>query len=181
MKKFRLILFTILMSNALFAQKFVPIETESKIKFTIKNFGLTVDGSFSGVKGNVLYDIKNVEKSEISLSLNSESVNTNNKERDKHLKKEDYFDVEKFPKILFVSTKITKKEGLNKYQITGNLTIKGTTKSVQFESIITNNNSKVTLKGALEINRRNFKVGSNSLVLSDNVKLNFIVVNTIDQ
>lgn len=163
------------MSNVIQAQKFAPVESESKIKFTIKNFGLTVDGTFSGVKGSILFDGKNVEKSEISLSVNSGSVNTNNKERDKHLKKVDYFDVEKYPSISFTSTKIVKKIGANKYQVNGNLTMKGNTKAVEFETIITSENSKLSLKGTLEINRRNFKVGGNSMVLSDNVKLNFLI------
>ena len=168
------------MSNTVNAQKFIPIENESKVKFTIKNFGLTVDGTFSGVKGTILFDAKNIEKSEIELSLNSNSVNTNNKERDKHLKKEDYFNVEKFPLITFKSTKLSKKIGLNKYLLSGNLTIKGITKTVELEIILSEKDSKLTLKGTLELNRRNYKVGGNSVVLSDNVKLNFLIVTKIE-
>ena len=168
------------MSNIVNAQKFVPIENESKVKFTIKNFGLTVDGTFSGVKGTILFDAKNIEKSEIELSLNSNSVNTNNKERDKHLKKEDYFNVEKFPLITFKSTKLSKKIGLNKYLLSGNLTIKGITKTVELEITLSEKDSKLTLKGSLELNRRAYKVGGNSVVLSDNVKLNFLIVTKIE-
>ena len=176
MKLYKIILLIILMSNTVNAQKFVPIENESKVKFTIKNFGLTVDGTYSGVKGTILFDAKNIEKSEIELSLNSNSVNTNNKERDKHLKKEDYFNVEKFPLITFKSTKLSKKIGLNKYLLSGNLTIKGITKTVELEITLSEKDSKLTLKGTLELNRRTYKVGGNSIVLSDNVKLNFLIV-----
>lgn len=180
MKLYKIILLIILMSNTVNAQKFIPIENESKVKFTIKNFGLTVDGTFSGVKGTILFDAKNIEKSEIELSLNSNSVNTNNKERDKHLKKEDYFNVEKFPLITFKSTKLSKKIGLNKYLLSGNLTIKGITKTVELEITLSEKDSKLTLKGTLELNRRNYKVGGNSVVLSDNVKLNFLIVTKIE-
>lgn len=180
MKLYKLILLTILMSNTVIAQKFVPIENESKVKFTIKNFGLTVDGTFSGVKGSILFDLKNIEKSEILLSLNANSVDTDNKERDKHLKKEDYFNVEKYPLISFSSTKISKKIGLNKYLLSGNLTIKGITKLVEFEVTLLQKESKLTFKGSLELNRRTYKVGGNSMVLSDTVKLNFTIVNKIE-
>ena len=163
------------MSTIVNAQKFIPIENESKVKFEIKNFGLTVDGTFSGLKGSILYDAKNIEKCEINFSVNSNSVNTDNKERDKHLKKEDYFSVDKFPLISFTSTKITKKIGLNKYLINGNLTLKGTTKPVELEVTISSKEKIVSLKGNLQLNRRTYKVGGNSMVLSDNVKLNFTI------
>ena len=173
MKSIKLLLFFVLMANTLTAQKFVATDTDSKIKFAIKNFGLTVDGTFSGVKGTILFDSKNIEKSEITLSVNSNSVNTDNKERDKHLKKEDYFSVEKFPLISFTSTRITKKIGINKFLINGNLTIKGITKPVEFEVTISNKDAILTIKGTLQLNRKTYKVGGNSMVLSDNVKLNF--------
>ena len=163
------------MANTTTAQKYVAIDSDSKIKFVIKNFGLSVDGTFSGVKGTILFNSKNIEKSEITLSVNSNTVDTNNKERDKHLKKEDYFSVEKFPLISFTSTKITKKIGLNKYIINGNLTIKGITKSVEFEVTISNKDEILTIKGTLQLNRKTYKVGGSSMVLSDNVKLNFTI------
>lgn len=175
MKSFKLFIFLILMANTTTAQKYVAIDSDSKIKFVIKNFGLSVDGTFSGVKGTILFNSKNIEKSEITLSVNSNTVDTNNKERDKHLKKEDYFSVEKFPLISFTSTKITKKIGLNKYIINGNLTIKGITKSVEFEVTISNKDEILTIKGTLQLNRKTYKVGGSSMVLSDNVKLNFTI------
>ncbi|WP_395054524.1 YceI family protein [Flavobacterium sp.] len=175
MKSIKLFILIVLMANTLTAQKFVATDTDSKIKFAIKNFGLTVDGTFSGVKGTILFDSKNIEKSEITLSINSNTVNTDNKERDKHLKKEDYFSVEKFPLISFTSTKITKKIGLNKFLINGNLTIKGITKPVEFEVTVSNKDAILTIKGTLQLNRKTYKVGGSSMVLSDNVKLNFIL------
>ena len=173
MKSFKLFIFLILMANTTTAQKYVAIDSDSKIKFVIKNFGLSVDGTFSGVKGTILFNSKNIEKSEITLSVNSNTVDTNNKERDKHLKKEDYFSVEKFPLISFTSTKISKKIGLNKYLINGNLTIKGITKLIEFEVTISNKDEILTIKGTLQLSRKTYKIGGSSMVLSDNVKLNF--------
>ena len=173
MKSFKLFIFLILMANTTTAQKYVAIDSDSKIKFVIKNFGLSVDGTFSGVKGTILFNSKNIEKSEITLSVNSNTVDTDNKERDKHLKKEDYFSVEKFPLISFTSTKISKKIGLNKYLINGNLTIKGITKLIEFEVTISNKDEILTIKGTLQLSRKTYKIGGSSMVLSDNVKLNF--------
>ena len=175
MKSFKLFIFLILMANTTTAQKYVAIDSDSKIKFVIKNFGLSVDGTFSGVKGTILFNSKNIEKSEITLSVNSNTVDTNNKERDKHLKKEDYFSVEKFPLISFTSTKISKKIGLNKYLINGNLTIKGITKLIEFEVTISNKDEILTIKGTLQLSRKTYKIGGSSMVLSDNVKLNFTI------
>lgn len=173
MKILTILLFIFIMSNTIIAQKFIPIDNVSNIKFIIKNFGLSVDGSFSGLTGFLQFEKDNIAKSEIFLSVNSNSVNTQNKERDKHLKKEDYFNVDTFPLITFKSTKITKVIGLNKYVIVGNLTIKGITKQIEFDATISNKDSIKILKGAFQINRRTFKVGASSLVLSDAVKLNF--------
>ena len=164
------------MPNSIVSQKFTPIDNESKINFTIKNFGLNVDGSFSGVKGNIVFEQTNIEKTQVNLSVNTNSVNTNNKDRDKHLKKADYFDAEKFPVISFASTSIKKKIGINKYSIKGNLTIKGITKVVEFDAIISSKESKLNTKGSLQLNRRTFTIGDRSLVLSDNVKLDFFIV-----
>lgn len=175
MKLLRLFIFLLLMTTAANAQKFSPQENDSKIKFVIKNFGLNVDGDFSGLRGFIIIDKKNIEKSEINFSVNSNSVNTNNKERDKHLKKETYFNVEKFPLISFISTNITKKIGLNKYLITGNLNIKGIIKRIEFETIISNKDSAILLRGGFQLSRRNFKIGDSSIVLSDVVKLNFVI------
>lgn len=171
---FLFIVFT--MPNSAVAQKLFPIDSESKVNFTIKNFGLNVDGNFSGLKGTIVFDQNSIDKTQINLSVNTNSVNTNNKDRDKHLKKVNYFDAEKFPQISFTSTSIKKKIGINKFSIKGNLTIKGITKAVEFDAIISLKESTLTIKGSLQLNRRTFNVGERSMILSDNVKLDFLIV-----
>jgi polyisoprenoid-binding protein YceI len=158
------------------AQTYNANDTNSKIGFVIKNIGLNVNGSFSGLKGTIIFDVKDLKSSEINFSVNSNSVNTDNSARDKHLRKEEYFDVEKFPIINFKSTKIEASTRLNRYNVEGNLNIKGIIKPIKFELIAVEKDNNLELKCNFEINRRNFKVGGNSLVLSDNVKMNLIVV-----
>lgn len=152
-----------------FAQKYTPTDVGSKVSFVIKNFGLKVEGNFKGLKGTILFDPANIPSSTFNVSINANTVNTDNDARDKHLKKADYFNVEKFPTISFVSTKISKTATAGIYIISGNLTIKGTTKPIEFNFTAIPINNGLTCKGAFTINRRNFNVGGSSLPLSDNL------------
>jgi polyisoprenoid-binding protein YceI len=175
MKLFKIIVFLFL-TNSIMAQNYIPINENSKIGFVIKNLGLNVNGSFSGLKGTIIFDSKDLKKSDINVSVSSNSVNTDNSARDKHLRKEEYFDVEKYPLITFKSTKIEPATRLNRYNVEGNLTIKGISKTIKFELIAIEKENSLDLKCNFEINRRNYKVGGNSLVLSDNVKINLNIL-----
>ena len=163
------------MSNSIMAQNYTPKNESSKIGFVIKNIGLNVNGNFSGVQGNIIFDSKILKSSAINVSVNSNSVNTDNNARDKHIRQEEYFDVIKFPLITFISNKIEAATRLNRYNVEGNLTIKGISKIIKFELIAIEKDSNLELKCNFEINRRNFKVGGSSLVLSDNVKMNLVI------
>lgn len=176
MKTFKILILTILMINNLVAQNFIPNNDLSKVTFVIKNLGINVNGSFSGVKGTIIFNAKDLNSSEINLSVNANSINTDNSARDKHLRKDEYFGVEKFPLITFKSTKISAATRLNRYNIEGNLTIKGITKPIKFELIAIEKDNNLDLKCSFEINRRNFKVGGNSMILSDNVKMNIAII-----
>ncbi len=160
------------------SQKYTPQEKGSKIEFAIKNIGISVPGNFSGLVGNVIFDSNNPQNSELNFSVNSNSVNTQNAARDKHLRKEEYFDVDKFAKISFESSKISIAKRINRYEVEGIITIKGISKPIKFELLVSEKNNNLELKCAFEINRRNFKVGGNSLVLSDNVKMNIFILCT---
>ena len=157
------------------AQIYTANSENSKIAFTIKNIGLNVNGTFSGLKGTIVFNNLDLKSSEINVSVSSYSINTDNAARDKHLRKEEYFDVEKYPMINFKSSKIEKATRLNRYNVEGNLTIKGISKPIKFELIAAEKDNNLELKCNFEINRRTFKVGGNSLVLSDNVKMNLAI------
>ncbi len=160
------------------AQKFAANNENSKIGFVIKNIGLNVNGTFSGLKGNIIFDSKNLTSSEIDVSVNSNSINTDNTARDKHLRNEEYFDVGKYTLITFKSVKIENALRLNRYNVEGVLTIKGISKTVKFELITSEKGNNIELKCNFEINRKNYNVGGSSLILSNNVKLNLIILAT---
>ena len=164
------------MINNLVAQNFVPNNDLSKVTFVIKNLGININGNFSGVKGTIMFNAKDLNTSEINLSVNANTINTDNSARDKHLRKEEYFGVEKYPLINFKSTKINAATRLNRYNVEGNLTIKGITKPIKFELIAIEKENNLDLKCSFEINRRNFKAGGNSMILSDNVKMDIAII-----
>jgi len=86
-----------------------------------------------------------------------------------------YFDVEKYPRIKMVSKKIKHLEK-NKYKATFDLTIKGVTKQVEIPFTYTGKENEGTFSAAFTINRRDFGVGSSSLILSDEARVSIDVV-----
>jgi len=172
MHKILLIVALFFTINITSAQKFNPIDAESKVSFVIKNFGLKVDGQLKGIKGSISFDPNTLSNSAFNVSVNANTINTDNSARDKHLRKEDYFHVEKFPTISFSSSKISKTGTAGKYTVAGNLTVKGTTKPIEFDFTATPTNNGFSFKGSFTINRRDFNVGGKSLPLSDNLTVN---------
>ncbi|MEM8892426.1 MAG: YceI family protein [Bacteroidota bacterium] len=142
--------------------------SSAKVSFIIKNAGLNVDGEFSGLSGTINFDKDNPSASKIEASIPVKSVDTGINKRDEHLRGEDYFEVEKYPNIRFVSTKITSKDDVW-YNVTGNFTIKETTKSVTIPFTFSNN----VFVGKFNIDRRDYGVGGNSWIMGDKVKISF--------
>ena len=92
-----------------------------------------VKGQFDAYTANVeAADLADLSTASIQFEIDTASVNTRNEDRDNHLKSADFFDAEQFPKIQFVSKNIAKSG--DDYKITGDLTIKGVTKEVTFDT-----------------------------------------------
>lgn len=142
----------------------------SSITFKIKNAGIGVDGSFKGFQGTVDFNPDDLASSKFDVSVDAKTVDTDNNARDNHLREEEYFGVEKYPKISMKSTKIEKvSEG--KYKATFDLTLKGKTKSVSFPFSYNKTSTGYKLNGSFEIDRRDYGVGGSSWILSDDVKV----------
>lgn len=167
MKVLALFATLLILNSSAFAQKYTPIDADSKVSFVIKNFGLKVEGQLKGIKGSISFDPNALSNSSFNVSVNANTINTDNSARDKHLRKVDYFHVEKFPTISFASSKISKTGTAGKYTVAGNLTMKGTTKPIEFDFTATPTNNGFSFKGSFTINRRDFNVGGKSLPLSD--------------
>jgi polyisoprenoid-binding protein YceI len=93
-----------------------------------------VEGQFREIKGDVKLDEKNLTKSSVEITIPAASMDTGNADRDKHLKSAEFFDVTKFPNIVFKSSKIAKAG--NAYKLTGDLTIHGVTKPITVDGTI---------------------------------------------
>jgi len=176
MKKWMLFIALLLYSGIPWAQSYTPIDAESKVAFIIKNFGIKVDGSLKGIKGDILFNPGALNTSSFNVSVNAATIDTDNSARDKHLKKAEYFDTEKFPLITIASSKISKAGTQDLYKMMGNLTIKGITLPIELNFTATPLAKGYRFKTSFTINRRDFKVGGKSLPLSDNVTVNLDVV-----
>lgn len=107
--------------------------SHSRASFSIRHFMISnVRGEFPKVSGVVMLDDKDPTKSTVEAVIDASSINTNEADRDKHLKSPDFFDVANHPTITFKSKKVTK-AGKNKYKVLGDLTIKGVTKEATLD------------------------------------------------
>lgn len=108
------------------------IDTErghASVNFRIKHLGFSwLTGRFDDFSGTFTFDEAKPEASKVNVEINTDSVNTNHGERDKHLRGEDFLDTAKFPKATFESTSVAI-DG-DKATIKGNLTLHGVTKEV---------------------------------------------------
>ena len=101
----------------------------SSVGFSVRHFLTKVPGTFTKFSGTVTVDRDNLENSSVVATIDVGSVNTANEKRDAHLKTPDFFDAATFTTITFKST-AWKKTGDGTFDVTGDLTIHGVTKSV---------------------------------------------------
>ena len=124
-----LITLSLLALPGLFADEYKIDGSHSKAGFAVKHLMVsTVRGDFSKVSGTIVYDEKNPAATKVNATIDVTAVNTNEPKRDEHLKGPDFFEVENHPKLTFTSTSVEPKG--DDYVVTGDLSIKGTTKSV---------------------------------------------------
>jgi polyisoprenoid-binding protein YceI len=142
--------------------------THSDVSFSVRHLAISkVRGSFE--KFDVtLVTAENPLESKLTASIDVTSVNTNQSDRDNHLRTSDFFAADEHPTIEFVSTSI--EEDGDELLITGDLTLRGVTKSVvikgEFGGVITDGygQTKAGLSGSTKINRTEFGVNWNAAV-----------------
>lgn len=115
------------------AQYKVDVEgAHAFVQFKIKHLGYSwLLGEFNTFDGNFDYDSKKPNQSKINIEIDTKSIDSNHAERDKHLKGDDFLNVNKFPKASFISKGIKFTDKTNAI-VTGDLTLKGITKSISF-------------------------------------------------
>lgn len=145
------------------AGKWVIDKAHSNVKFTVTHLVVSeIEGNFKLFDGSMENTKPDFSDAKINFTVDVNSVNTNNDNRDKHLKSDDFFNAEKFPAMKFESTSFTPAGG-NKYKLTGNLTIRDVTKSVVFDityggSINAMGGARLGFKGKTTINRFDYNL-----------------------
>jgi polyisoprenoid-binding protein YceI len=165
------------------ATKWAIDPMHSEVQFKVKHLVIsTVTGFFKSFEGSLETVNDDFEDAEIDFSLDIDSIDTNQSQRDEHLKSPEFFDAAKHPKITFKSTSF-KKTGDDEFELKGDLTIKGITKPVKLEAEFggsTNDfygNTKAGFEVTGKINRKEFGLvydgvtEAGSVVLGEDIKL----------
>ncbi len=117
-------------NGAALAERFVLDPTHSFIQFSISHLGFSLlQGRFNQMEGEFFYDENQPEASKISVQVKTASVDSNHAERDKHIRNEDFLNVDKYPTASFASQSF-KPLADGKSQLTGELTLHGVTRPV---------------------------------------------------
>ena len=157
----------------------------SGVSFTIRHFVSNVPGRFKDFEGVIKYDPQNPSASTVNFTIQAASIDTDNTDRDNHLKGPDFFDVTKFPTLTFSSTAV-KAVDADTLEVTGELTIKGVTKKVTVPvdllgSVKTPRGEKAGFETAFKLDRKEYGITWNraldngGAILGDDVKINISV------
>ncbi len=135
----------------------LPITTDnSKIEFVAAKVTRSHNGSFKKFSGTIDLVNNKPEDSRVSIDIEANSVETDEPDLTKHLQTPDFFDVAKFPKATFISTKIEPAGG--NYNITGNFDLHGVKKAITFPATIQVAADSVSMNAEFSINRKDWNL-----------------------
>jgi len=118
------------MSATATAVKTIAIDkTHSEATFQVRHLVTKVRGRFTDLGGSIAFDEASPEASAVTFTIQAASIDTGTPDRDAHLRSADFFHVEQYPAITFVSTAIRARGG-NEFDVTGDLTMRGVTKRI---------------------------------------------------
>jgi polyisoprenoid-binding protein YceI len=155
----------------------------SEVQFKVKHLVIsTVSGFFKSFEGSLETEGDDFENADITFALNIDSIDTNQTQRDEHLKSAEFFDAAQYPQITFKSTSFTKTDD-EEYELKGDLTIKGVTKPVTLAAEFGGSaddfygNTKAGFEVTGKINRKEFGLTwdgvteAGSIVVGEDIKL----------
>jgi polyisoprenoid-binding protein YceI len=166
----------------------------SEVAFTVRHMMVSkVRGRFDKFEGSIVTGNK-PEDSSVTASVDLSSINTNNEQRDGHIRSADFFEVETYPTMTFTSTGIRNFEG-DGFLLDGNLSLKGVTKPVTFEAELNGigpdayGGTRIGFSAITEINRNDFGVDFNGpipgapggVIVSDKVTVNLEIEGVLQQ
>lgn len=162
-----------------------PMHTAAQ--FSVRHLAIsTVRGGFSNVKGTITLDDKDIAKSSVDVTIDVATVDTREPNRDKDLKSDKFFDAANYPTMIFKSKKV-ELVAPGKLKVTGDLTIRGTTKEVVLDvdgptAPVKDpwGNQRAAATATTKINRQDFGVKWNATMDNGGVVVGDDVVITID-
>jgi polyisoprenoid-binding protein YceI len=164
----------------------------SVAEFKVKHMMISnVKGQFAGISGVLTLDEADLANSQIDATIDAATINTNEAQRDAHLKSADFFDVEKFPTLSFRSKHVARtgedELGANELNVTGDLTIHGVTREVVFKVDGPTaagkdpwGNTRIGLSAVTKINRKDFGLTWNSALETGGILVGEDVTITLD-
>jgi len=167
-------------TGAVFAQAQV-VPAQSQITFAIKEMGVPVEGRFAKWTADIAFDPKKPEAGKVAFTIATSSATFGSPETDAEVPKATWFNVAKFPTATFASTAIKAKGG-GKYDVSGKLSVKGTTKDIVVPIAVTQAGPATTATGTFTIKRNDFKIGegewTDTSQLADEVAVKFKIALT---
>ena len=157
------------MTTATATRTFSIDKAHSEAAFQVRHLISKVRGRFADFDGSIDFNEASPEQSRVAFTIQASSIDTNTPDRDKHLRSEDFFAVDRFPTITFTSTAITPKGG-GDFDVTGPLTMRGVTKEVvipvTFLGTATDpwGNQKVAFEGEVTLNRKDYGLNWNAAI-----------------
>ncbi|MDA8289095.1 MAG: YceI family protein [Actinomycetota bacterium] len=140
----------------------------SRIGFVARHAMVTkVRGSFNEFTGSGYFDAADPARSHLELTIKADSIDTRNQDRDNHLRSNDFFDMATYPELRFASTSFAK-SGESTYKVTGDLTMKGITRSITIDFELTGaavdpyGNQRLGLEGEVTVNRKDWEINWNA-------------------
>ena len=167
--------------SAFAADNFIVDKNHSEATFQVRHLVSRVSGKFDDFAGAISVDEANPAVSTVEFTIKTPSINTGVTDRDKHLRSADFFEVEKYPEISFKSTSVKPTSRKNVYDVTGNFTMHGVTKTitlpVEFLGFIKDprGNTRAGFSAHTVLNRKDYGIvwnralDSGSTLLSDDV------------
>jgi len=161
-------------------------KAHSEVTFQVRHLLTRVRGRFSDFNGTLDYDEEHPERSSVNVQVQAASIDTNERDRDAHLRSADFFDVDKFAFLTFRSTGIQRKSA-TRFDVTGELTIHGVTKPVTFDVSLLGKakdpwgNERVAFEAEAIVNRKDFGLTWNAaletggFLVGDEVKISLSV------
>lgn len=140
----------------------------SALSFVSKQMNVPTDGRFKAFKAAVAFDPAQPAKGRIDFEIDMASVDVGSKEADDEARGKDWFNVKAFPTARFVSTAI-RPVGPNRYEVAGQLTIKGRTREVVAPASFRQDGANGLFEGSLTIRRADFSIGEGMWAAFDTV------------